>query len=389
MVRSKKEANQITILVSILATVFLIFLFSQNKPYYFTGKALVELNELEVNEAPKSDDIIQRQNIGIRSLQSDIEISNSNTQFPLTLTPPAPANYPCFNFNPNICFKLMWPLHPSVGGNVLGITSGIAIGYNNIIYVSQISQSSVKKFDKNGNYLGLLGSSGPGSNPDQFTLPRGISIDLSNNIYIADSGNSRISKFDSSGNFITHIGIGILLNPYDVTVDPSGNIFVADTQNNRIVKFDSNGNVIYSWGTQGFGPGQFNLPKGIEVDPSSGIIFVSDLNPQQYGFARIQKFVVTPSGTYTLSQTFGNSGNIERLVSPSRMSFDMLGDLLVTDPINNRVVKYNPVNGNYIASFGSYGTGPGQFNMPFDVAVDNTGNIYVVDSFNNRIQKFS
>ena len=376
MVKSKKETNKFNILIIVLGVV--LFLLSQNKPYYFTGMTISDLNGAEVD------------GINIRSLQPDVEILNQNIQLPLTLVPPTPTNYPCFSFNPNICFKLMWPLHSSVGGNVLGITSGIAIDSNDIIYVSQVSQSSVRKFDKNGNYLGLLGSPGPGSNPDQFTLPRGISIDLNNNIYIADGGNSRISKFDSGGNFIAHIGLGILNSPYDVAVDPAGNIFVADTQNNRVVKFDSNGNTIYTWGTQGFGAGQFNLPKGIEVDPVSGIIFVTDSNPQQYGFARIQKFAPAPSGTYVLVQTFGNTGNIERLVSPSRMSFDPSdGNLLVVDSISNRVVKYNSINGNYIASFGSYGTGPGQFNMPFDVAVDNTGNIYVVDSFNNRVQKFS
>ncbi len=39
-------------------------------------------------------------------------------------------------------------------------------------------------------------------------------------------------------------------------------------------------------------------------------------------------------------------------------------------------------------SFGSIGTGDGQFNLPGDVAVDDNRNIYVADSSNHRIQKF-
>lgn len=39
-------------------------------------------------------------------------------------------------------------------------------------------------------------------------------------------------------------------------------------------------------------------------------------------------------------------------------------------------------------SFGSSGSGNGEFEYPGDVAVDDSGNIYVADSNNNRIQKF-
>src|SRR5262245_55808010 len=39
-------------------------------------------------------------------------------------------------------------------------------------------------------------------------------------------------------------------------------------------------------------------------------------------------------------------------------------------------------------TFGSRGTGNGQFNQPHGVALDRSGNIYVVDVRNDRIQKF-
>ena len=46
-------------------------------------------------------------------------------------------------------------------------------------------------------------------------------------------------------------------------------------------------------------------------------------------------------------------------------------------------------NGNLMSSFGSYGSGNGQFNSPFGIAVDSSWNIYVADNSNYRIQKFS
>jgi len=49
--------------------------------------------------------------------------------------------------------------------------------------------------------------------------------------------------------------------------------------------------------------------------------------------------------------------------------------------------KFNS-NGNFILGWGSVGSGPGQFNRPWSVAVDGSGNVYVGDNDNNRVQKF-
>ena len=41
------------------------------------------------------------------------------------------------------------------------------------------------------------------------------------------------------------------------------------------------------------------------------------------------------------------------------------------------------------SSWGSQGSSPGQFNEPFAIAVDASGEVYVADARNHRIQKFS
>jgi DNA-binding beta-propeller fold protein YncE len=39
-------------------------------------------------------------------------------------------------------------------------------------------------------------------------------------------------------------------------------------------------------------------------------------------------------------------------------------------------------------SWGSHGTGDGQFDNPHGIAVDSRGNVYVADAYNHRIQVF-
>jgi sugar lactone lactonase YvrE len=87
--------------------------------------------------------------------------------------------------------------------------------------------------------------------------------------------------------------------------------------------------------------------------------------------------------------SFGTSGTGNgQFNHPAGMAVDSKGNLLVVDENNKRVQKFNEA-GEYVSSFGSSGTGDGQFSRPTDVAVDSKGNIWVTDAGSNRVQKFT
>lgn len=61
--------------------------------------------------------------------------------------------------------------------------------------------------------------------------------------------------------------------------------------------------------------------------------------------------------------------------------------LFVADYGNNRVQAFSP-SGAYVGQWGTAGTGNGQFDGPTGVAADISGNFYVTDHGNNRVQMF-
>ncbi len=134
--------------------------------------------------------------------------------------------------------------------------------------------------------------------------------------------------YDFSTNFgSTGSGDGQLDGPQDVAVNNgSGDLYVADTGNHRIVRLDSSGAFLSAWGwgvddgtaasqvctggcqagIAGTGAGQFDTPRFVEVDnstgPSEGDVYVADTADQF-----VQKF--TAAGAPI--STWGNNGAIE------------------------------------------------------------------------------
>lgn len=106
---------------------------------------------------------------------------------------------------------------------------------------------------------------------------------------------------------------------------------------------------------------------------------------------QIVKYTIQVDGTLRQDGQWGGLGNgAGQLDTPTGVALDAAAKrLYVVDSANNRVQIFNASNGDFIAAFGSYGSGPGQFILPKAITVSLAGLVVVCDSALNRLSQFT
>ena len=166
-----------------------------------------------------------------------------------------------------------------------------------------------------------------------------------------------------------------LKKPYGVAVNRIGNILVAEAGGHCVSIFNPEGERIKSFGSRGSNLGQFNTPKGIALDFDDNI-FVADFHND-----RIQKFT---SAGYIITAV-----DNPKFKRPVGIAVHLLSQkIYVADSHNHCVQILNP-NLTFSSSLGNRGSSIGQFQYPYDVAFDSSGNVYVVDGGNHCVQVFT
>lgn len=180
---------------------------------------------------------------------------------------------------------------------------------------------------------------------------------------------------------------GQLALPDGIGVDNAGTVWVADRDNNRVQRFSANGRLLpfraLRHQHRSDLPGRLNLPYDVAPD-ALGNLYVADTHNH-----RIQVF----SSTGKLIRSFGSRGSGDgQFWQPRGVAIDPFGNVWVADHENHRVEKFT-AEGAFLGRFGagggdgSYGGGPGEFNSPRGLSSDAAGNIYVADDANHRIVK--
>jgi len=213
-----------------------------------------------------------------------------------------------------------------------------------------------------------------------------MSCDAYGYLYITlddDQGTSTIAKYGPDGEYIkwfTGSGPNWPVEIWGIVVDDEGHMYVTDFNENgphRVIVLDSDGKYQYQFGSKGTGNGQFDSPRGLDID-SRGFIYVADHNN-----SRIQMF----KGDGTFVHSIGSMGSGPgQMVNPRDVAVDANDDLFVIDKGNDRLHKFAS-NGTFLASIGGIGSGPGQFNYPTNVVVHGDDRVLVSEWFNYRVSR--
>lgn len=183
---------------------------------------------------------------------------------------------------------------------------------------------------------------------------------------------------------------GVNLGIAGIVLDGQGNLYLAEFDDDLIYKYSTSGKRLARWGGTGRGPGQLEGPDKLAFD-AQGNLYVTEVgNKSTDENSRIQKF--SPTGM-PLAQwgTFGSGPG--QFNTPVGIAVDQQGDIYVAEEGGARIQKLSSL-GQPLTQWGTPGSGPGQFNVPYDLALDASGNVYVSEpnafgAANDRIQKFS
>jgi DNA-binding beta-propeller fold protein YncE len=261
----------------------------------------------------------------------------------------------------------------------------------NLVVANKVS-NQIFKYNADGQQVAVWMMAARTDGADGVTA---VAVAPDGTLYVADQHLCQVHKLSPSGQEVATWKscdcpgeTGWMVSPVSVAVDGTGNnVYVLDKSADTVTRYSPDGKIQKVFGTQGTGPGQFDVPASITLD-RVGNIYVAD-----WGNHRIQKF--SPDGA-AIAQ-FGTDGNGPGQIHlPSGVTVDRDGNMFVSDSDNWRTIKFAP-DGTAVDQYPPCAapgdcsvladSGPGQFFDANGIVVDGQGNLYVADTGNDRVER--
>ena len=217
--------------------------------------------------------------------------------------------------------------------------------------------------------------------PDGPFVPNTMAHDPSGRIWVAQPDRDRFAIFKPDGTFVEFWGEpGSGPGQLDlrrhangdgygaIAFASDGSFYILDVGNERVEHFDAQRHFVGAWGAFGLNPGQFNDPVGIVVTRDGRIHVLDD----------VRGVIETYDSSGTVLGSFpAFVGASSGFNAANSLATDAVGNLYVSDIQPSQVERFDPA-GNLTMTYGSPGTGPGQFSeQPGGMVVDSRGRLFI------------
>lgn len=219
---------------------------------------------------------------------------------------------------------------------------GIAVD-ESFVYVADTWNHRLQKFSLTGEFVQMIGQSGTaqdtGGQGGFFFGPRAITLLPDNQLAVTDTGNHRIQLFDRDGNFLRIVGsqgalLGQFLEPVGLAATTDGTLYLADTWNGRVQRFLPGVLPVGEWAVDAWDGNSVNNKPYMAAD-GSGRVYLTD--PEAY-----RVLIFDDQGQYL--GRFGHySLNNDGFGLPNGIAVDGDNNIYIADAGNHRVLKFEAV----------------------------------------------
>ncbi len=169
----------------------------------------------------------------------------------------------------------------------------------------------------------------------------------------------------------------------DVDVDADDNVYVLNRGSHPVMIFDREGRFLDAWGE--FSRHYFTFPHGLSVG-IDGHVYTADSRDHTIRKWTLDGKPLLTLGTVNIPATLDGGKPFHR---PSHATVARNGDIYAADGHGNAMIHCFSPDGTLKFSWGSRGSGPGQFDTVHSVFIDHDDDtIYAADRYNDRVQRF-
>jgi DNA-binding beta-propeller fold protein YncE len=245
-----------------------------------------------------------------------------------------------------------------------------------ITYLGAVSTES--DMEKRGSFFDGVGALLFGAKPVGILVsPYAVAVDPTGIMYVADTGGAVVHAFDlrtrDYKQFSALDSQTKLCKPIAL-VTSAGRLYVVDSGLRQVCVFKRNGDFLFA-----FGQDRLVRPAGIACRPSQGTIYVADAG-------RHTIHVFNHEGRFLKEMGMRGTGP-GAFNFPTHLCVDEAGQLYVSDTLNFRIQVFGP-DDRFLRMFGQQGDRPGNFAHPCGIATDRSGNVYVSDRRFENVQIF-